>query len=320
MSVPDQFRAELKAAMLAHADQLTRGQDQSLPLRRAKRRLTRLLPSSAVALIAVGVAVAAFASRGTTPPTASAATVLRAAAAALERSDIDLRLGAHTYLYERTIERSRFLDPSGTTVLHALDESWRAQNGAGREHITVLNRSAVRDLHAAGSGLFRLHPSRQPFTLVGGVSLSYSQLQQLPTSPAALAKVVDRFAYKAARAVVESSRSAHSMFVLYILRSISLTPASKATRAAVYKVMASTPGIRLVGQRRDALGREGELLTATLGPEQAEIIIDPGTGKLLQFTRTLTHRSRLYPGWRPGLIARDTYVDETTIGSTTARP
>jgi hypothetical protein len=108
--------------------------------------------------------------------------------------------------------------------------------------------------------------------------------------------------------------------MLYILRSIAVSPAPTSVRAAVYEVMASTPGIKLLGHRRDALGRRGDMFTATLGPERTEIIINPSTGRLLQFSRILMHRSRLEPGWRPGLISRDTYVDLAVVGSTTARP
>ncbi len=323
MKTPEHFRAELKQALLARAGELA-SQQVLQPLVRSRRRaLTRIVPSAAAVLIAAGVATVIVASQGTSPSPASAATVLYASAAALQRSGPNLELGPHDYLYERSVSRSRFIDPQGHTFLHELAETWTARNGAGRLHDTVLNRSVIsRHLDVRlGPSTARIRPTAQPFMLADPISLSYRQLQRLPSSPKLLATVVGGLADRTARALRErSSRSAHSEIVLYILRSIALSPAPTAVRAAVYQVMASTPGIKLIGYRRDALGRRGDMFTATVGPMRAEMIINPTTGRLLQFTRILMHRSELDPGWRPGLISRDTYVQQAVVGSTTARP
>jgi hypothetical protein len=323
MKTPEHFRAQLKEALLAHADELAGQHVRHLPARRGRRALTWFVPSAAAALIAAAVATVIVASQGTSPSPASAATVLYASAAALQRSGPSLELGPHEYLYERSVARSRFIDPQGHTFLHEVGESWTARDGAGRLRDTVLNRAVISrhfDVRL-GPSTARLRPSAHPFTLAYPVSLSYSELQRLPRSPKRLATVVGRLADRTARTLRESSfRSAHSEIVLYILRSIAVSPAPTAVRAAVYQVMASTPGIKLIGYRRDALGRRGDMFTATLGPMRAELIINPTSGRLLQFTRILMHRSGLDPGWRPGLISRDTYVEQAVVGSTTVRP
>ena len=323
MKTPERFRAELKEALLAHAGELASEQVPLALVRSRRRALTRLVPSAAAALIAAGVAMVIVASQGTSPPPASAATVLYASAAALERSGPSLALGPHDYLYERSVARSRFVDPEGHILLHELGETWTARNGAGRVRDTVLNRSVIsRHLDVRlGPSSGRQRPSAHPFTMAYPVSLSYRQLQRLPSSPQRLATVVSRLADRTARALRESSfRNAHSEIVLYVLRSLALSPAPTAVRAAVYQVMASTPGIKLLGHRRDALGRRGDMFAATLGAMRAEIIINPTTGRLLQFTRILMHPSGLDPGWRPGLISRDTYVEQVVVGSMNARP
>jgi hypothetical protein len=281
--------------------------------------MTRFVPSAAVAIAAAVVAVIALASRGTTPTTASAATVLYASAAALERSGHSQELGPYSYLYQRTVERSRFVDPGGTTILRAIDETWVARNGSGRIYERVLNRASIGNLHLRLQTDQRLRVSTRPFS-VGATSFSYRQLQQLPSDPRRLAAVVDRLAERTARAYKDPPSAARSTIALYILRSIALLPTPTPVRAAVYRVMANTHGIRLLGRRRDAVGRTGELLVTTLGPERSEIIINPATGRLLQVTRILMRRSPLLPGWRPGLISRDTYVEESVVGSTRARP
>jgi hypothetical protein len=322
MEMPEHFRAGLKEALLAHADELASQQAAQRPVRSRKRPLTRLVPSAAAALIAAAVVAVIVASQGTSPP-ASAAAVLYASAAALQRSGQSLELGPHEYLYMRSVSRSRFVDPGGHLLLHELSQSWTARNGAGRVEDVLLNRSVIkRHVDARfGPGTGRLRPSAHPFTMAYPISLSYGQLKRLPSSPNHLATVVSRLADRTAPATGEaSSRSAHSEIVLYILRSIALSPAPVAVRAAVYQVMASTSGIKLIGHRRDALGRRGDMFTATVGPMRARIIINPTTGRMLQFTRILMHRSSLYPGWLPGLISRDTYVEEAVVRSMNARP
>lgn len=323
MNTPERFRVQLKEALLAHAGELASQQVSRAPVRSRRRALTRLVPSAAAALIAAAVATVIIVSQGTSPSPALAGTVLDASAAALQRSGPSLELGPHDYLYERSVSLSRFVDPGGHILLHELGESWTARNGAGRSEDIVLNRSVVRrhlDVRL-GPSAWRLRPSARPFTLAYPISLSYSQLQQLPSSPKRLASIVSRLADRTARAEGESSsRGARSEIVLYTLRALALSPAPTAVRAAVYQVMASTPGIKLLGHRRDALGRRGDMFTATLGPMRTEMIINPTTGRLLQFTRVLMHRSRLEPGWLPGLISRDTYVEQVVVGSTSARP
>jgi hypothetical protein len=52
---------------------------------------------------------------------------------------------------------------------------------------------------------------------------------------------------------------------------------------------------------------------------QLEMIMDPITGELLQTSRTLLHRSRLYPGHVPGLNYRVTFLARGVVTSIRAR-
>lgn len=240
-------------------NQTARTSGRRLSRGRAHRMLVGL-PSAAVALTAAAVAALALASQGTTPPPASAAAALYASAAAVARSGPSLELGPQSYLYERSVGWSRFLNPGGHALLHELAETWTARDGAGRGRDIILNPAVARRLpfRVSLAQDLRLRVSAHPFILAYPVALSYAQLQRLPSSPKRLAVVVGRLADRAARATGQShSRPGHSVLVLYILHSIANSPAPTAVRAAVYEVMASTPGIRLDGHRRDALGRRG---------------------------------------------------------------
>ncbi|MGH2885924.1 MAG: hypothetical protein ACRDPA_25065, partial [Solirubrobacteraceae bacterium] len=68
-----------------------------------------------------------------------------------------------------------------------------------------------------------------------------------------------------------------------MLRGLAEAPTSAALRAALYRVLATT------------------------------------TGELLQTSRTLLHRSRLYPGQAPGLNYRVTFLASGVVTSTRAR-
>ena len=52
---------------------------------------------------------------------------------------------------------------------------------------------------------------------------------------------------------------------------------------------------------------------------QLEMIIDPSTGELLQTSRTILHRSRLYPDEATGLNYRVTFLASGIVTSTSAR-
>ena len=84
--------------------------------------------------------------------------------------------------------------------------------------------------------------------------------------------------------------------------------------------MAMTPGVRLLGPGRDILGRRGMVFVDVVDPFRFELIIDPATGRLLQSSRTLLHRSRLAAGWQPGPVNRATYQSVAVVGSTRSRP
>lgn len=104
--------------------------------------------SAVVALGAAGVAVVlALGSGGElAPQRASAASVLRASAGALERSGASLALGRGDSLYTRTAIWWRYADlASRPIVVRSVDERWIARDGAGRDRTRVIS-------HSRGSG------------------------------------------------------------------------------------------------------------------------------------------------------------------------
>ena len=54
---------------------------------------------------------------------------------------------------------------------------------------------------------------------------------------------------------------------------------------------------------------------AGLGPVELMLIIDPSTGRLLQTSRTLLHRSSYMQGWPRGLVNRATMLASGVVDS-----
>jgi hypothetical protein len=106
-----------------------------------------------------------------------------------------------------------------------------------------------------------------------------------------------------------------------MLRGLAEAPTSASVRAALYRVLATTPGIRLLGRTRDSIGRYGIALAVNVEDARLELMIDPTTGELLQTSRTLLRRSKAYLDGKqpPGLINRATYLADGVVSSTHAR-
>ena len=87
-------------------------------------------------------------------------------------------------------------------------------------------------------------------------------------------------------------------------------------------VLASLPGIQLVGPVKDSLGRPGTAFAVDRGdPTRDEIILDPDTGRLLGSRTTLTRPDAAYAGAPAGtVIGYETIVSTGVVDSTDARP
>ena len=144
--------------------------------------------------------------------------------------------------------------------------------------------------------------------------------RRLPTDPARLEAAIDDLVKRNRVEQLIPQRDIRTAIRFEILRGLAEAPTSAPLRAALYRVLAATPGIRLLGSRRDSIGRHGTAVAVTVGDVELELIIDPATGELLQTSRTL-HRSTLYFDGEqpPGLINRATYLASGIVASTHGR-
>jgi hypothetical protein len=129
--------------------------------------------------------------------------------------------------------------------------------------------------HGVGPGVMPLGPGVFPD---GHSGVTWDQLYAMPTDPAALgallANNVKDFGPDPNPTGGVSSVQEEYVSIGDLLRE---SPASPALRKALYDVAAGIPGVRLVGNMKDARGRTG------VGVERngETLLIDPATGQLL---------------------------------------
>jgi hypothetical protein len=333
-TTPERFRQELLDALLAHAATLPA--PHSVPAVAARRRaLARVIAGRLVPALALAASLAAgfliLRSGGALrPQPATAAGVLNASAVALGREGQSRALAPREYFYSRVAVWWRYAEFSPHPyVVRSIQESWVARDGRGRSRYQVVGLSGTdvnRSLPLTRSEDRRERRSKaRPFILSTvpspGILFSYAQLRRLPSDPTRLTAAIDGLV---ARYHVDRSfpqRDIRTAVRFEMLRWLAQAPTSASLRAALYRVLAVTPGIRLLGRTRDSMGRYGTAIAVNVQGVDLEMIIDPTTGQLLQTSRTLLHRSQAYfNGKQPvGLINRATYLADGIVTSTSAR-
>jgi hypothetical protein len=137
-------------------------------------------------------------------------------------------------------------------------------------------------------------------------------LSRLPTSAAALAHLIDTNDTGLNEVVTDPSLPASAAYTFSTAAEILATPAfgsSAALRVAFCKLMASVPGIELLGPATDKSGRRGIAIAGPLGGDgygefagdrgvREEVIIDPTDGAVLQLAQVVADPSRLSSEFR----------------------
>ena len=334
-TTPERYRRELLDALLAHAATLPAPDSVPAAGRRAGRRrartpviVRRLVPAVALAAILAAVVLVLRSGGVLRPQPATAAGVLNASAAALGRDGGSRALAPGEYFYSRIAVWWRYAQFSPHPyVVASIQEDWIARDGRGRSryHVAALSGAGVnRSLPLTRSQDTQERQSEaRPFILSTApeILFSYSQLRRLPTDPTRLAAAIDRLAERYHVDRLFPQRDIRTAIRFGILRGLAETPTSAQLRAGLYRVLATTPGIRLLGRTRDSIGRSGVAIAVNVQDAQLEMIIDPTTGRLLQTSRTLRSRSKAYLDGKqpPGLINRATYLADGIVSSTHAR-
>ena len=278
------------------------------------RRLSLLAGGSAVTAAAVAAAVVLTAAPPRTgrptPPTAttySPQAVLLASAVIASHAPVTA--GPYWYVRERDFEPgashgTKALAAAGSkrtfgATVASTEESWTGQ-GRGRtivnEDVTITFASAVDKARwkAAGepklavTGTVTSNYHMKYLWGSGRSQLTWSGVQTLPVTAAALGKVLHRM-WNAEPDKAAAVGFPHPTFSQYLVQwaVILLTgPATRGTRAATYRLLAEQPGVRIISDVTDPLGRRG-IAVADGGGDY--LVIDPHTAQVLAYTSNPVH-------------------------------
>lgn len=288
----------------AYRDPARRGH----PARAGRWRLTRrsVLAGAAVAAAAVAAAIVVPATLpGHSPgaaPSAAAVAVLTDAADVARSQPSGEPLGDGQYLYLK-------IDHGNTGGgVYPLDGPHTAGSaGPGSDGLTRFVKQLWIAADGSGRQLVRtLGP--QPRTLdahepAGTFTNAVVYTGNLPLNPDALNRAIgQRFEGG------HSDTGATFQFAGTFLQA----DATPRLRAALYRMIATLPGVVSLGPMTDTLGRHGIAVGIKVaGDRQMQLIFDPHTSAVLQMQETDSHGQ---------LVLYDTYVSSGIVDSTTTSP
>lgn len=289
---------------------------------------------------------------------ASAAVVLdRAARAAIQSVSVVPGRGQYGFVTVRTGSVQGASIPTARGQLPAWDawlwttqvkSDWYRADGSGRERIV---RTSTRFLTARDRASARAHGMTLAQLMVGsprvidgefrpgtlltaGVLpywrfLPYWRRDRLPTRPAALMRALKRLLIASAPGrvpgpMMRQLRADPAQLFSPISQFLFL-PTSPQLRAALFRVLAGLPGVRLLGPLRDRLGRRGIAVAVTPkgGPARVreELLFDPATSNVLQTEVVQLRAAPGGPAVLDGTVLQYTdFLSRGVVGSITQLP
>jgi hypothetical protein len=215
-------------------------------------------------------------------PQTAAARVLDHAAlvAALQPTEPAPQPGQYVYTRSRSSGTMLWIPGHGHdnffTTMPTTREAWIGPDGSGRivtveGHPTFPMPGDRAAWKASGMSLFR--GQRTDETFKPG-ELHYLDLANLPTDPVELGTLIEN------RKIEGGPPGDWETFAIIgdLLRETYTPPE---LRSALYQVVADLPGVELVGDVKDPIGRDGVAVAYTHAGARAELIFDPDTSQLL---------------------------------------
>jgi hypothetical protein len=266
--------------------------------------------ATAAAVGAVAVVAAPHGTSGRGPAVANQ-QALSARTFLLTSADIATRqtaaTGAYWYVRERDYEPTapRSKDTSFGAMFAATEESWTGTSRTRTivsENLTFSFATAADKARwqAAGSpklagpgGFGNTGPAVSNYKMsfhwgLGRSQLSFSVMSKLPTTAAALGKLLNRM-WRSEPDKAAAVGLPHPDFGQYLLAwaDIVLTgPTQPGTKAAIYQLLAGQPGVTIAAKVTDPLGRTGDAIGNVAS---GYLLIDPATAQLLAFTPDPVH-------------------------------
>lgn len=306
---------EIERRALDHARHALRSAAVAEPARAPRRRSARHVGRFGViaGLAAASAAVVALLPGSTGnevshlgPATASAQSLLEHAARAISRQPWrPLRPGQ--YLYFRDIGSSTGHNGPAPSRPSFIQDTWIGANGFARlvqtGPSTVIAGGDILIFHATPQQLkaehqqprhgahLRILAYPQKYTVP---QLDYQQVIHLPTDPSRLERYIEQHA--------TGGGPRFSDILSYADNLLTGMPLPPKLSAAMYRVIARLPGMRLIGPTHDPLGRPGVAIGLFFKnqPGRIELIFNPATGVLLGHRSISLSQKR--EGAEPGTV------------------
>jgi hypothetical protein len=281
--VPEDDAQERLAGGVARAKLRRAMADEQRP--RPRRRWVGLRLPIAVAggLAAMILAVVALlpSHEANAPAPASAAVVLERVAHVATHQPADAYPGPHQYLYLKF--REGWTQVANSTIAYRTTDTqqdWVAPNGSGRQRyvsdgsprfLTPRDRAAWL---AAGRPPLTAPSIDATYPAGGDPAGNQVDPRGLPTDPGALRRAI----------VARFERGSLNVERTFELAGTLLQDSgSPVLRAAVYRMVAELPGVRLLGERTDELGRRGTAVALQVASGvRTELLFDPTTSDVLE--------------------------------------
>ena len=157
--------------------------------------------------------------------------------------------------------------------------------GAGTLGITIGSHERPMVMRTDGEG---------KIYAIGPRNVSYDDLRELPTASGELRRYLKALYAEDSGAETAAGETA---WVLRRAADLVTMPVRPAVRAAAYRVMAELPGVRVLGQATDPLGRHGVAVVAPgtsrtpLGGVEQRFLVDPSSGEMLSEQSVLVEPS-----------------------------
>jgi len=221
------------------------------------------------------------------------------ATVAAGRSPTSLAPGPGSYLYVLDIELKGAPPGGGTSMPcgSVIRQQWLASDNSGRQ---VINQPGCAQegqiVQSWGRG-------------GNGINFDYLGWEGLPTVPAAMeAAIVQRF----------EGGKANNVITFQLATTVLNVAAPPAVRAALFRMLATLPGVRYLGKVTDPLGRTGDTIALVKKPDDIVAMFDPKTSQVLDALLTPygIHIPRRMPTWD----TPELFVQAAVVGSSKAIP
>ncbi|WP_433465910.1 CU044_5270 family protein [Spirillospora sp. CA-128828] len=140
----------------------------------------------------------------------------------------------------------------------------------------------------------------EAFRLADWEGATAPDVRKLPADPQSLRRFLDR-ALKQVPGHVDSAE-----WLMSNAQKLGAAPVKPGVRAAMYRLLADSPGIRTLGSVTDPLGRRGDGVARQVRAGDTvvdeRLVIDPVTGRLLAQESVLVKPGKAWGGAKPGTV------------------